>query len=80
MLCDGGCINGTDLGICSKNTSDDYPLYFMGFFPCNVPGFRGRGLTVAGQMAVRAVTLNSSLLQGYRVELSFDNSMVSSYF
>jgi len=48
----------------------------MGFFPCNVPDFRARGLTVAAQMAIRAVLRNSSILPGYRLELSFNNTMV----
>ena len=80
VLCDDQCQrspNATDLEICTEDTTERTPLYLMGFFPCNVPGYRGRGLTVAGQMAVRAVGLNSSILQGYRLELSFSNTMVS---
>lgn len=80
ILCDEGCLtaNATDdLGICMKDSAGKPSLLLMGLFPCNVPGYRGRGLTVAGQMAVRAVRLNSSLLQDYQLELSFSNSMVS---
>ena len=83
VLCDEGCQsspNAMELGICMENTTEERTsLYLMGFFPCNVPDFRARGLTVAGQMAVRAVNLNSSILQDYRLELSFSNTMVSSY-
>ena len=80
ILCDEGCLsspNATELGICINDTTEERtPLYLMGFFPCNGPDFRGRGLTVAGQMAVRAVNLNSSILQDYRLELSFSNTKV----
>ncbi len=79
ILCDEGCAdsNTADLGICMKDTSAGrVPLLLMGFFPCNVPDFRARGLTVAGQMAARAVRLNSSILQDYSLELSFNNTKV----
>ena len=76
ILCDERCANLTvPLGICTKNTSGT-PLYLMGLFPCNSNDFRARGLTVAGQMAVRAVNRNSSILQDYRLVLSFSNTMV----
>ena len=75
VLCDEGCRNAGDLGICEKVTGK-IPLYLMGFFPCNSGDFRARGLTVAGQMAARAVRMNSSILQDYRLEISFSNSMV----
>ena len=81
ILCDEGCKGSpgaSDLGICQKDTNPDKtPIFLMGLFPCNVPDFRARGLTVAGQMAVRAVRLDTSILQDYRLELSFSNSMVS---
>lgn len=80
VLCDEGCRNiSTDLGICMKDRPPDRtPIYLMGFFPCNVGGFRGRGLTVAGQMATRAIRMsNTTLLQDYNLELVFDNTMVS---
>ena len=81
ILCDEGCLSSSDaadLGICMKSSSADSrtPLLLMGFFPCNSPDFRARGLTVAGQMAARAVRLNSSILQDYRLEISFNNTMV----
>ena len=76
ILCDEGCRNAEELGICEKVTGK-IPLYLMGFFPCNSGDFRARGLTVAGQMAARAVRMNSSILQDYRLEISFNNSMVN---
>lgn len=79
VLCDEGCLNvenASSLEICTKDESRE-PLYVMGLFPCNVPDFRARGLTVSGQMAVRAVRRNTSILQDYRLELSFSNTMVS---
>ena len=79
MLCDNDCNNtqATDLEICQPfPDTQRVPLRLMGFFPCNVPDFRARGLTVAAQMAIRAVLRNSSILPGYRLELSFNNTMV----
>lgn len=77
VLCDEGCMDARDLGICMKDDAPGrVPLLLMGLFPCNVPDFRARGLTVAGQMAARAVRLSPSLLQDYRLEISFSNTMV----
>ena len=80
ILCDEGCADsGADLGICMKDSSEKVPLLLMGLFPCNVPDFRARGLTVAGQMAARTVRLDQDILQDYSLQLSFSNSMVHRY-
>ena len=79
-LCDGDCTNNTELEICKPlqdSPERPVPLPVMAFFPCNTDGFRARGLTVAAQMALRAVLRNASILPGYRLELSFNNTMVS---
>ena len=79
ILCDNSCnsTQAADLEICQPfPDTQRVPLRLMGFFPCNVPDFRARGLTVAAQMAIRAVLRNSSILPGYRLELSFNNTMV----
>lgn len=81
ILCDEGCLNSpgaSELDICMKDIDPDRTtILLMGLFPCNVPDFRARGLTVAGQMAIRAVRRNTSILQDYKLELSFSNTMVS---
>ena len=79
ILCDGDCTNNTELEICQPPDSPGVrvPLPVMAFFPCNTDGFRARGLTVAAQMALRAVLRNTSILPGYRLELSFNNTMVN---
>ena len=83
ILCDGECNNtDTELEICKplmplQDPSGVVPLPVMAFFPCNTDGFRARGLTVAAQMALRAVLRNTSILPGYRLELSFNNTMVN---
>ena len=78
ILCDGECTlqNFTELEICQKKTSSKTPLPVMALFPCNVPDFRARGLTVAAQMAVNEIEKNSTVLQDYRMELVVDNTMV----
>ena len=69
--------NNTDLEICRPfGSSNKTPLYLMGFFPCNTR-VRARGLTVAAQMAIRAVEKNNSILPNYSMRLSFNNTMVS---
>ena len=78
-LCDeSDCANNTDdLEICRPFGSfNKTPLYLMGFFPCNTR-VRARGLTVAAQMAIRAVEKNNSILPNYSMRLSFNNTMVS---
>lgn len=77
-LCDErDCANNTDLEICRPfGSSNKTPLYLMGFFPCNTR-VRARGLTVAAQMAIRAVEKNNSILPNYSMRLSFNNTMVS---
>ncbi len=72
------CANNTDLEICRpfQDSSNKTPLYLMGFFPCNTR-VRARGLTVAAQMAIRAVEKNSSILPNYSMRLSFNNTKVS---
>ena len=78
-LCDGDCTNNTELEICEHppDSPGIVPLPVMAFFPCNTDGFRARGLTVAAQMALKAVLRNTSILPGYRLELSFNNTMVN---
>ena len=77
-LCEeSDCANNTDLEICRPfGGSNKTPLYLMGFFPCNTR-VRARGLTVAAQMAIRAVEKNNSILPNYSMRLSFNNTMVS---
>ena len=80
ILCDGDCSNNTEqLEICEPFQDSRVPLPVMAFFPCNTDGFRARGITVAAQMALRAVLRNTSVLPGYRLELSFNNTMVNLY-
>ena len=81
ILCDGNCsTDSTELEICKQDPPGvvplPVPLPVMAFFPCNTPFFRARGLTVAAQMAVRAVLKNTTILQNYSLELSFNNTMV----
>ena len=77
-LCDDNdCANNADLEICRPfDASNKTPLYLMGFFPCNTR-VRARGLTVAAQMAIRAVEKNNSILPNYSMRLSFNNTKVS---
>ena len=75
ILCDSDCINNTELDVCMK-TLTQTALPVMGLFPCDVPEFRGRGLTVAAQMAVRQLQRNDSVLPNHRLELSVSNTMV----
>ena len=78
ILCDSACSNNTELEICNPlpDSPGVVPLPVMAFFPCDSPFFRARGLTVAAQMAVRAVLKNTTILQNYSLELSFNNTMV----
>ena len=78
ILCDSACSNNTELEICDPlpDLPGVVPLPVMAFFPCDSPFFRARGLTVAAQMAVRAVFKNTTILQNYSLELSFNNTMV----
>ena len=75
-LCDGDCVNATEPEICLP-FPNRIPLRVMAFSPCDVPSYRGRGLPVAAQMAVRAILRNESILPNYRIELSLSNTMVS---
>ena len=79
ILCDGDCGEGEVLSgeneICSAFDAETR-IPVMGLFPCNVPSFRARGLTVAAQMAVRAIIRNNSILPGYRLDLKFSNTQV----
>lgn len=75
ILCDEDCI-GQQLDVCMKDDQNKIPLNLMGFFPCDGPDFRGRGLTVAAQMAVRAVLRDPNILPNHSLRLSFDNTMV----
>ena len=79
ILCDGDCADNTQLDVCMKDDQSKTPLYLMGFFPCDVTDFRGRGLTVAAQMAIRAVLRNTSILPNYSLRLSFDNTKVCTW-
>ena len=78
ILCDGNCsTDSTELEICEPLPDlGVVPLPVMAFFPCNTPFFRARGLTVAAQMAVRAVLKNTTILQNYSLELYFNHPMV----
>ena len=77
-LCDDACNNNTELEICEPlpDPPGTVPLPVMAFFPCNTLFFRARSLIVAAQMATRAIFRNASILPGYRLELSFNNTMV----
>ena len=77
ILCDGDCANATEPEVCLPFPDDRIPLRVMAFFPCDVPSYRGRGLPVAAQMAVRAILRNDSILPNYRIELALSNTMVS---
>ena len=76
ILCDGDCINQTDLEICVKPGPDRTPLLVMGLFPCEVPEFRARGLTVAAQMAIKELQKSTTVLPNYRLNLDVSNTMV----
>lgn len=75
LLCDGDCRNNS-LEICQETPKDKTLLNVMALFPCNVPGFRARGLTVAAQMAVQKISNETNLLNGYRLKLRVENTMV----
>ncbi len=75
LLCDGDCRNNS-LEICQETPKDETLLSVMALFPCNVDGFRARGLTVAAQMAVQKIANEPSLLNGYRLKLQVENTMV----
>ena len=77
LLCDGDCMNNTDLDICMKQDDSRQPIRLLGLFPCNTEVFRARGLTPASQMAIRQINDDKSILPGYRLELLVNNSMVS---
>lgn len=77
ILCDGDCMDNTELEICRPYNDTRTPLYVMAFFPCNTNTFRARGFTVAAQMAVRAVQRDRTLLPDYSLRLSFNNTQVS---
>lgn len=77
ILCDGDCMDNTELEICRPYNDTRTPLYVMAFFPCNTNTFRARGFTVAAQMAVRAVQRDTTLLPDYSLRLSFNNTQVS---
>ncbi len=75
LLCDGDCRNNS-LEICQEPPKENTLLNVMALFPCNVDGFRGRGLTVAAQMAVQKIANETGLLSGYRLKLQVENTMV----
>ncbi|XP_075213197.1 uncharacterized protein LOC142319607 isoform X2 [Lycorma delicatula] len=50
------------------NDSTDI-LYIGGIFPVDVKDYRGNGIITAAQMAIESVNKNSTLLQGYKLEL-----------
>ena len=79
ILCDGDCVDNTELEICRPFNDTRTPLYVMAFFPCNTDTFRARGFTVAAQMAIRAVQREATLLPDYSLRLAFNNTQVSSY-
>ena len=79
LLCDGDCMNNTELAICRKIFDSRQPITLLGLFPCNTPAFRARGLTVAAQMAINQINRTSTLLPGYRLQLLVNNSMVGSF-
>ncbi len=74
LLCDSDCRN-SPLEICQDNPKTKTLLSVMALFPCNVAGFRARGLTVAAQMAVQKIA-SGNLLSGYILKLQVDNTMV----
>ncbi len=75
LLCDSDCRNNP-LEICQDIPKTKTLLSVMALFPCNVAGFRARGLTVAAQMAVQKIANESNLLSGYRLKLQVENTMV----
>ncbi len=75
LLCDSDCRNNP-LEICRDIPKNKTLLSVMALFPCNVPGYRGRGLTVAAQMAVQKIANEPNLLSGYILKLQVDNTMV----
>jgi len=77
FLCDGDCIDNTDLQICRKISDSRKMITLLGLFPCNTQVFRARGLTPAAQMAINQITSNSSLLPGFRLQLLVNSSLVS---
>lgn len=76
ILCDGDCMDNLNLEICRPFNDSRKPIYVMAFFPCNTGTFRARGLTVAAQMAIRAVHNHSTILQDYSLRLAFNNTKV----
>jgi len=77
LLCDGDCMNNTELQICRKTSDSRKVITLLGLFPCNTRVFKARGLTPAAQMAINQITSNSSLLPGFRLQLLVNSSLVS---
>ena len=80
ILCDETCASPDrgNASVCLQEEDSRREIALLGLFPCNTPIFQARGLTVAGQMAVRQISYSNSttLLQGYRLKLYVENSQV----
>ena len=71
-LCDDACNldDARGLAVCMPDDdSSRMPLPVMAFLPCNVPDFRGRGLSVVAQMAVEKILSNTTILPEYFFQL-----------
>ena len=80
ILCDETCASPDrgNASVCLQEKDSRREIALLGLFPCNTANFQARGLTVAGQMAVRQISHNNStnLLQNYRLKLYVENSQV----
>ena len=82
ILCDETCASpdrGNNASVCFQEKDSRQEIALLGLFPCNTPNFQARGLTVAGQMAVRQISYSDNtthLLSGYRLKLYVENSQV----
>ena len=80
ILCDETCASPDrgNASVCLQEKDSRREIALLGLFPCNTDNFQARGLTVAGQMAVRQISYNNStnLLQNYRLKLYVENSQV----
>ena len=85
ILCNETCASPGrgNASVCLQEADHRQEIALLGLFPCNTPIFQARGLTVAGQMAVRQISFNGStahllpvLAPVYRLKLYVENSEV----
>ena len=76
-LCDNAC-SESSASVCSReDDGSKEEILLLGLFPCNAEDYEGRGITVAGQMAVRQINNRTDILENYRLTLLVEDVMVS---